>query len=112
MGITFTENVAPVCLPTYDTPQKPGKNCIVSGWGKTDGKFMNDNCLWPKWVATQCCDSCPLHIKVNNSLAKIGLSWYFSANGTVNGLLDYKHCTISKIPLQFFDPLTTPNDKY
>ena len=52
MGITFTENVAPVCLPTYDTPQKPGKNCIVSGWGKTDGKLINNNCLWPKWVET------------------------------------------------------------
>ena len=51
MGIIFTENVAPVCLPTYDTPQKPGTDCVVSGWGKTDGKFMNNNCLWPKWVS-------------------------------------------------------------
>ena len=37
-GIDFSEKVGPVCLPSYDSPQKPGTECVVSGWGKTDGK--------------------------------------------------------------------------
>ena len=37
-GIVFSEKVGPVCLPSYDSPQKPGTECVVSGWGKTDGK--------------------------------------------------------------------------
>ena len=39
-GIDFSEKVGPVCLPSYDSPQKPGTECVVSGWGKTDGKSI------------------------------------------------------------------------
>ena len=38
-GIDFSEKVGPVCLPSYDSPQKPGTECVVSGWGKTNGKY-------------------------------------------------------------------------
>ena len=37
-GIQFSENVGPACLPTSDTNQEDGTECIVSGWGKIDSK--------------------------------------------------------------------------
>ena len=37
-GIQFSNQVAPACLPAYDSPQKSGTDCVVSGWGKTNGK--------------------------------------------------------------------------
>lgn len=37
-GIQFTDLVAPACLPLEDTPQKPGTECTISGWGRTDCK--------------------------------------------------------------------------
>jgi len=45
-GIDFSEKVGPVCLPSYDSPQKPGTECVVSGWGKTDvGATKDTDCL-------------------------------------------------------------------
>ena len=37
-GINFTKNIAPACLPSHDTPAKPGTECFVAGWGKTESK--------------------------------------------------------------------------
>jgi hypothetical protein len=37
-GIRFSNSVAPACLPREETPQKPGTECTVSGWGKTKGR--------------------------------------------------------------------------
>jgi len=42
LGIDFSEKVGPVCLPSYDSPQKPGTECVVSGWGKTDEGATKD----------------------------------------------------------------------
>lgn len=45
-GIQFSENVAPACLPTHDSPQKAGTECFVSGWGKTNVEGTQDtDCL-------------------------------------------------------------------
>ena len=41
-GIVFSDRVAPACLPMHDTPQKPGTECVISGWGKTDRKLPID----------------------------------------------------------------------
>ena len=38
-GIRLSNSVAPACLPREDTPQKPGTECIVSGWGQIDGEL-------------------------------------------------------------------------
>jgi len=42
-GINFSEKVGPVCLPSYDSPQKPGTECVVSGWGKTNVGATSDS---------------------------------------------------------------------
>ena len=39
-GIKFTKQVSPVCLPTKETPQNPGTDCAISGWGKIDSETV------------------------------------------------------------------------
>ena len=38
-GIRFSDMVSPACLPAPDTPQDPGTDCVISGWGKINSKF-------------------------------------------------------------------------
>ena len=43
LGIDFTDNVGPACLPSEETEQPDGLQCEVSGWGKIDGKLFFKN---------------------------------------------------------------------
>lgn len=40
-GIQFSDKVAPACLPPPDAAQKPGTECTIAGWGKTNGKVSS-----------------------------------------------------------------------
>ncbi len=37
-GIRFSSNVAPACLPEKDLEFESGTDCVIAGWGKTQGK--------------------------------------------------------------------------
>jgi len=45
--LTYDDFVQPICLPS--TPVPTGTNCIVAGWGRTDGAYdagsMLNHCL-------------------------------------------------------------------
>ena len=37
-GLKFNDFVTPVCVPTYEIPDKEGTTCTVAGWGSTGKK--------------------------------------------------------------------------
>ena len=45
-GIRFSEMISPACLPSPDTPQEPGTDCVISGWGKIDRKFVKQSYMY------------------------------------------------------------------
>jgi len=56
-GMTFNKFVQPACLPTRSTAYKPGTNCYISGWGKTESKstpYLLKATKVPIWGHDQC----------------------------------------------------------
>ncbi|TRY80258.1 hypothetical protein TCAL_09442 [Tigriopus californicus] len=45
VGISFSDNVAPACLPSSDTWFEPGMECIIAGWGKTEAGSADEGAL-------------------------------------------------------------------
>ena len=35
--VTFTDYIAPACLPTHNVDVAVGLNCTITGWGNTEG---------------------------------------------------------------------------
>ena len=40
--VTFTHNIAPVCLPSETSDTHAGQNAIVTGWGRGSGTALNE----------------------------------------------------------------------
>lgn len=83
-GIQFSDRVSPACLPQKDTPQKPGTECVISGWGKTASNSRTQtDCLQTTNVPLLGNDDCQrMYDETSRSISKGMMCAGFADGGT------------------------------
>jgi len=87
-SVPFSSSISPICLPQNDAPA--GKECVVSGWGETQGTGDNQNLqevTVPIVSHTECNDRRHYRGAVDNTMLCAGIAGRDSCQGDSGGPL-------------------------